>query len=65
MHQRLVRVKLQAMTTPNGLAGCWFVLGFTASTRKPTGFINDPVIIDRTMTSGSSRIVYWVQWDDS
>jgi hypothetical protein len=43
------------MTTPNGLAGCWFVLGFTASTRKPTGFINDPVIIDRTMTSGADK----------
>jgi hypothetical protein len=39
------------MTTPNGLAGCLFVLGY----RQPQAanrFINDPVIIDKTMTRG-------------
>jgi hypothetical protein len=25
------------------------------ATRKPTGFINDPVIIDKTMTSGADK----------
>jgi hypothetical protein len=43
------------MTTPNGLAGCWLVLGFIASNRQPTRFINDPLIIDRTMISGADK----------
>ena len=54
----VVKVKLVAMTAPNGLFGCWRSVGLIASAMKPMGFMNDPAHMPKaTSGDGDTRNV--------
>ena len=47
-------MKLPAMTAPNGLAGIWFSVGLIDSAMNPSGFMNEPMLIERTTMGGGT-----------